>query len=140
MAIQAKSQEISNPKGLYDPRPHGYSHVTAVPVNSSLVFVAGQAGTNEKGELSADFRTQVRFTLKNIETALKSKGLTLRHIAKLTTLVVDYGPEKHKILIEESQKAWPDEKYPVNTLIPVSRLALDGMQIEIDATAVLLKD
>lgn len=140
MAIQAQSQEISNPKGLYDPRPHGYSHMATVPANSILVFVAGQAGTDEKGELSTDFRTQVRFTLKNMETALKSKGLTLKHIAKLTTLVVDYGPEKHKILIEESKKAWPDEKYPVNTLIPVSRLALDAMQIEIDATAVLLKD
>jgi enamine deaminase RidA (YjgF/YER057c/UK114 family) len=134
----AIAQDITNPKGLYDPRPHGYSHLASVPANSTLVFVAGQAGTDEKGQLSSDFRTQVRFALENLRVALKSKGLQLKNIAKLTTLVVDYSPEKHQVLIEESKKAWPDEKYPVNTLIPVSGLALSHMQIEIDATAVLV--
>ncbi|MBB6272347.1 enamine deaminase RidA (YjgF/YER057c/UK114 family) [Pedobacter cryoconitis] len=131
------AQEITNPKGLYDPRQHGYSHVATVPANSILVFVAGQAGTDAEGKLSDDFRTQVRFTFENLAIALKSKGLQMKHIAKLTTLVVDYDAEKHKILIEEGKKVWPDEKFPVNTLIPVPRLALDGMLIEIDATAVM---
>ncbi|KIO77509.1 hypothetical protein TH53_09505 [Pedobacter lusitanus] len=132
---KVSAQEITNPKGLYDPRVHGYSHVATVPANSILVFVAGQAGTDSEGQLSKDFRTQVSFTFKNLATALKSKGLELHHIAKLTTLVVNYNAEKHKILIEEGKKFWPDEKFPVNTLIPVSGLALDGMLIEIDATA-----
>lgn len=135
IAINAQSQEISNPKGLYDPRPHGYSHVATIPANTMLVFVAGQAGTDEHGSLSTDFRAQVSYTFKNLAIALKSKNLTLKNIAKLTTLVVDYNAAKHKILIEECKKVWPDEVYPVNTLIPVSRLALDGMLIEIDATA-----
>ena len=139
MALQSKSQEITNPAGLYDPRPHGYSHVATVPGNSTLVFVAGQAGTDDKGELSKEFRAQVHYTFQNIAIALKSKGLKMKDIVKLTTLVVDYDSEKHHILIEECKKVWPDEKYPVNTLIPVSRLALDGMQIEIDATAVSIK-
>ncbi|MGY0041223.1 hypothetical protein [Pedobacter sp. NJ-S-72] len=39
--------------------------------------------------------------------------------------------------MKKQKKVWPDEKFPVNTLIPVSRLALDGMLIEIDATAVM---
>ena len=124
---QGIAQEITNPKGLYDPRQHGYSHVATVPANSILIFVAGQAGTDKEGELSEDFRAQVRFTFENLAIALKSKGLEMQHIAKLTTLVVDYDTEKHKILIEEGKKIWPDEKFPVNTLIPVSRLALDGM-------------
>ena len=136
-AQQGIAQEITNPKGLYDPRPHGYSHIATVPANSILVFVAGQAGTDSKGELSTDFRTQVRYTFENLAIALKSKGLQMKHIAKLTTLVVDYDADKHRILIEEGKKVWPDEQFPVNTLIPVSRLALDGMLIEIDATAVM---
>lgn len=135
-AYNTKAQEITNPKGLYDPKPHGYSHVATVPAGSTLVFVAGQAGTDEKGNLSNDFRTQVRYTFQNIVIALNSKGLKAGDIVKLTTLVVGYNPEKHKILIEESRKVWPNEKYPVNTLIPVAALALEGMQIEIDATAV----
>lgn len=31
---------------------------------------------------------------------------------------------------------WPAKDFPVNTLIPVPRLALDGMLVEIDAVAV----
>ena len=128
--------EITNPEGIYDPRPHGYSHVAAVPAWSQLVFIAGQGGSRTDGILSADFRTQVAIVFENIAIALASKGLKMENIAKLTTLVVDYDDEKHQILIEESTKIWPDLKFPVNTLIPVQRLALNGMLIEIDATAI----
>jgi enamine deaminase RidA (YjgF/YER057c/UK114 family) len=128
--------EITNPEGIYDPRPHGYSHVASVPANSQLVFVAGQGGSRTDGILSDDFRTQVSIVFENIALALKSKNLTMANIAKLTTLVVDYDDEKHRVLIEESTRIWPDLKFPVNTLIPVKRLALNGMLIEIDATAI----
>lgn len=128
--------EISNPEGIYDPTPHGYSHVASVSANNLIVFVAGQGGSKTDGALSDDFRTQVKIVFENIEIALSSKGLKMQNIAKLTTLVVNYDDEKHQILIEESTKIWPDLKFPVNTLIPVARLALDGMLIEIDATAV----
>ncbi|QIL38849.1 RidA family protein [Pedobacter sp. HDW13] len=128
--------EITNPEGIYDPRPHGYSHVAAVPAWSQLVFVAGQGGSRIDGILSADFRTQVSIVFENIAIALASKGLKMENIAKLSTLVVDYDDEKHQVLIEESTKIWPDLKFPVNTLIPIQRLALKGMLIEIDATAI----
>jgi len=128
--------EITNPIGIYDPRPHGYSHIASVPADRQLVFVAGQGGSRTNGILSDDFRTQVVIVFENIALALKSRNLTMANIAKLTTLVVDYDDAKHEILIEESNKIWPDQKFPVNTLIPVQRLALNGMLIEIDATAV----
>lgn len=130
------SQEISNPETLYDPTIHGYSHVAVIPANSVQVFVAGQGGHTKKGVISHDFRKQVQQSFKNLELALQSKGLSLKNIVKLTTLVVDYDEKKHQILIEESAKIWTDKKFPVNTLIPVPRLALTEMQIEIDATAV----
>jgi len=128
--------EITNPAGIYDPRPHAYSHVATVSAKDILVFVAGQGGSRMDGILINDFRTQVKIVFENIAIALASKGLTMHHIAKQTTLVVAYDDEKHRILIEESTKIWPDQKFPVNTLIPVGRLALEGMLIEIDATAV----
>jgi enamine deaminase RidA (YjgF/YER057c/UK114 family) len=134
--METPGLEITNPAGIYDPRPHGYSQLASVPTGSQLVFVAGQGGSRTDGILSDDFRTQVGIVFGNIALALKSKNLTMASIAKLTTLVVDYDETKHEILIEESNKIWPDQKFPVNTLIPVQRLALNGMLIEIDATAV----
>lgn len=128
--------EITNPEGIYDPRVHGYSHVASVSAKDLLVFVAGQGGSKTDGVLSDDFRTQVKIVFENIDIALSSKGLKMQNIAKLTTLVVNYDEKKHQILIEESTKIWHDLQFPVNTLIPVTRLALDGMLIEIDATAI----
>ncbi|MGN7988150.1 RidA family protein [Pedobacter sp. 22226] len=134
--MEKPTLEITNPAGIYDPRPHAYSHLASVPADRELVFVAGQGGSRTDGILSNDFRTQVSIVFENIALALKSKNLTMANIAKLTTLVVDYDEDKHHVLIEESNKIWPDQKFPVNTLIPVQRLALKGMLIEIDAVAV----
>ncbi|GAA4209358.1 RidA family protein [Pedobacter jeongneungensis] len=134
--MEKPTLEITNPAGIYDPRPHAYSHLASVPADRELVFVAGQGGSRTDGILSNDFRTQVSIVFENIALALKSKNLTMANIAKLTTLVVGYDEDKHHVLIEESNKIWPDQKFPVNTLIPVQRLALNGMLIEIDAVAV----
>jgi enamine deaminase RidA (YjgF/YER057c/UK114 family) len=49
---------------------------------------------------------------------------------------VDHDAEKLNIIIEAFKKMWPDNKFPVNTLIPVPRLALDNMLVEIDAVAI----
>lgn len=80
--------EITNPAGIYDPRPHGYSHVASVSARDLLVFVAGQGGSKTDGVLSGDFKMQVQIAFENIEIALASKGLKMKHIAKLTTLLL----------------------------------------------------
>lgn len=131
------AQEFSNPPSLFDPLPHGFSHVVKTPRHSQLVFVAGQGGEeNKEGELSSDFRRQTYRALRNIHEALNAHGLDMESVVKVTTLVVDHDKEKLQILTEEFQKVWQDDKFPVNTLIPVPRLALDNMLVEIDAVAV----
>ncbi|RAJ00352.1 enamine deaminase RidA (YjgF/YER057c/UK114 family) [Chitinophaga skermanii] len=136
--MTTKIHTTSNPGNIFNPQPFGFSHVAQVPANAKIIYIAGQGGESDtQGTLSNDFRTQVACALQNLRTALQSAGADLQHIAKLTTLVVDHSQEKLQIIIEEWKKAWPDELYPVNTLIPVPRLALDGMLVEIDATAVV---
>jgi enamine deaminase RidA (YjgF/YER057c/UK114 family) len=131
------SQEFSNPEALFDPAPYGFSHVAAVPGSGKFIFVAGQGGEeNKDGRLSPDFRTQVHYALQNIAIALHSKGLTMSAVVKVTTLVVDHNDDKLRVIIEAFEKTWPDKKFPVNTLIPVPRLALENMLVEIDAIAV----
>jgi enamine deaminase RidA (YjgF/YER057c/UK114 family) len=131
------SQTFHNPDALFNPSPYGFSHVAVVPGGSRLVFVAGQGGEeNTEGKLSADFRTQVQHSLKNINIALQTQQLSMKSVVKVTTLVVDHNAEKLNIIIEEFKKMWPDKQFPVNTLIPVPRLALDNMLVEIDAVAI----
>ncbi len=134
------SQTFHNPDALFNPSPYGFSHVAVVPGGSKLVFIAGQGGEeNKEGKLSSDFRTQVQHSLNNIKTALQSQQLTMKAVVKVTTLVVDHDAAKLNIIIEEFKKIWPDKQFPVNTLIPVPRLALDNMLVEIDAVAIANK-
>ena len=37
---------LTNPAGLYDPAPNGYSHVALLQPGARLVFIAGQGGEN----------------------------------------------------------------------------------------------
>ncbi|SEW50623.1 RidA family protein [Chitinophaga arvensicola] len=136
MAQETYAPQFINPAGLYDPAPNAYSHIAVVPAGHTLVFVAGQGGEAADGRLVNDFRTQLKQAFSNLQTALTSQGLTFKDVVKQTTLIVDHNPEKLKILTEESLQIWPDKQFPVNTLIPVPGLALEGMLIEIDVTAV----
>lgn len=136
-SVYTSAQTFTNPPALFDPITYGFSHVALVPADRKFVFVAGQGGEEDtSGKLSNDFRRQTRQALRNIETALRSQQLDMKAVVKVTTLVVEHDAEKLRIITEEFYKMWPDKKFPVNTLIPVPRLALDNMLVEIDAIAV----
>jgi enamine deaminase RidA (YjgF/YER057c/UK114 family) len=124
-----------NPPGLYDPSPYCYSHVAVLREGCRTVCVSGQGGENETGELSPDFRTQVRQALRNLQTALKAAGAGAADVAKLTVLIVDHTEDKLRLLGSELTEAFGEGPKPACTLIPVPRLALDAMLVEIEAVA-----
>ena len=136
-AQQAAVVRLINPPGLYDPAPHGYSHVAVIPPGARLVIVSGQGGENERGELTPDFRAQVRQAFRNLQVALTAGGAALGDIAKLTLLIVDHNDEKLAVFGAELDRVWPAGRMkPACTLIPVERLALEGMLFEVEAMAV----
>ncbi|QJQ21078.1 RidA family protein [Pseudomonas sp. SK] len=129
--------QLSNPEGLYDPSDNAYSHVAEVRAGSRLLFIAGQGGEDCHGQLSPLFAEQARQALANLELALGSKGANLSQVFKLTLLVVDHSQTRLREWVAEADKAWGPQPKPTCTLIPVARLALDGMLVEIEAVAAL---
>lgn len=129
--------ELSNPQGLYDPSANAYSHVAEISPQARLLYLAGQGGEDIEGRLSEDFAEQARQALANLQTALRSKGAGLGDVFKLTLLIVDHSQEKLRQWVAEADRAWGPHMKPACTLIAVPRLALDGMQIEVDAIAAL---
>jgi len=127
--------KIINPSTLYDPTPNAYSHVAVVESFKNIIHIAGQGGENSKGELSPNFEEQVAQTFDNIQHALEAASAELSNIAVLRVLVVDHSVEKHQILIKIMQNLWKNHPFPACTLIPVPRLALEHMLIEVEATA-----
>lgn len=128
--------QYKNPKGLFDPTPFAFSHSTTASDNGSYVFISGQSGGEGlEHKLSKDFRMQVKAALQNLNTVLEASDLTTDDVLKITILIVDHDQEKLKIWTEEMHKVWKNNKFPASTLIPVPKLALDGMLIEVDAVA-----
>ncbi len=133
----AAAVRLMNPPGLYDPAPHGYSHVAVISPGTRLVIVSGQGGENERGDLAPDFRAQVRQAFGNLQVAVTAGGAALGDIAKLTLLIVDHNEEKLAVFGAELDRVWPAGRMkPACTLIPVERLALKGMLFEVEAMAV----
>ena len=137
MSTRSRPLALINPAGLYDPTANGYSHVASIAAGTRLVYVAGQGGETEDGVLAPDFRRQVRQALRNLGTALAAAGTGFTDVAKLTVLIVDHSEQRLHEFSEELALALGDGPKPACTLIPVSRLALDGMLFEVEAVAAL---
>jgi enamine deaminase RidA (YjgF/YER057c/UK114 family) len=127
---------IVNPQNLYDPTPNGYSTAVIVPGEGRVAYISGQGGQDSKGALSADFAVQVEQAYANLRTALEGIGARPDQVAKLTVFVVDHDMSKLAVLTRNVKEMF-GAALPAQTLIPVPKLAVDGMLFEVEAVAVL---
>ena len=127
---------IVNPQGLYDPAPNGYSHAVIASGGSRIAYIAGQGGEDSTGKLSPDFAVQVEQAYANLRAALAGIGAKPNQVIKLTTFVVDHDQSKLGVLTKHVKETF-GEALPAQTLVPVPRLALDGMLFEVEAVVVL---
>ena len=127
---------IVNPDGLYDPAPNGYSHAVVAKGGSRIAFIAGQGGENQAGTLSPQFSDQVKQAYANLQTVLDAVGAKPGQVTKTTTYVVDYDPSMLTLMTQVAKQMFGDA-LPAQCLVPVPRLALDGMLFEVDAIAIL---
>ena len=127
---------IVNPPGLFDPAPNGFSHAVVSQKGTRVAYIAGQGGEDRTGALSPKFAEQVEQAYANLLTALDAVGAKPHQVTKITTYVVNYDSSMLEVMTEQVQKLFGD-RLPAQTLVPVPRLALDGMLFEVDAIAVL---
>lgn len=127
---------IVNPQNLYDPSPNGYSTAVIAPREARVAYISGQGGQDGTGGLSPDFAVQVEQAYANLRTALDGLGAKPNQVAKLTVFVVDHDMSKLAVLTRNVKEMF-GEALPAQTLIPVPRLAVDGMLFEVEAVAVL---
>jgi len=100
-----------------------------------VIHIAGQGGEDDQGSLSPSFEEQVSQALDNLQTALRSAHADLTDVARLRILVVDHDEDRLGIIARQVRRRWANRAAPTCTLIPVPRLALDGMLFEIEAEA-----
>lgn len=125
------SIEAFNPDGMAPPGGH-YSHAVAA---AGLVFVSGQLPIDAAGRKlgDANFETQARQVLDNLEAALLAAGSGKERLLQVRVYLTDIG---HWPAFNQLYATWLGAHRPARAVVPVPALHF-GLLIEVEATAML---
>ncbi len=99
-----------------------------------LVFVSGTTSLDSRGRVQGkDAGEQTLVTMRKIEAGLKSAGATLKDLTRLTIFVTDI--RDMGAVTKRLAKALKGSVVS-STLVAVSALAVPGLLVEIESTAV----
>jgi reactive intermediate/imine deaminase len=118
--------------GLADP----ISHYTDAVVAGELLFISGLVGVDGQGALVGgdDVAAQARQVFENMRVVLDEAGCRFEDVVKVTVYLtdVDDRPKINPVRQEVFGGA-----RPASTLVEVSRLAIPGAKVEIEAVALI---
>jgi 2-iminobutanoate/2-iminopropanoate deaminase len=122
-------EEIRVP-GLAEP----ISHYTDAVVSDGLVFVSGCVPVDGAGELVGgdDVVAQARQVFANVGAVLAAAGATFADVLKVTLYLTDIGDRR---AIDAVRREVFGPVRPASTLVEVSRLAIPGARLEVEAVA-----
>lgn len=119
------------PDGVH-PLPWPYSHAVQI---GDLLLIAGQVALDQDLKLvgPGDVETQARQTWENIEAIVEAAGGKITDVVSVTTYVtnIEHLDTIHRV----RREYFPDGKFPVATVVEVSRLGLEGLLLETQAIA-----
>ena len=102
-----------------------------------IVWLAGQATTTDGDgkDISGNFEAQTHRVFALIDDIMRRAGGTLANLVTMTVFIKEarYGDR----FVELRKQKFPDGKYPGSALITVTNFARPGMEIEIQAIAVI---
>jgi reactive intermediate/imine deaminase len=117
-------------------QPEPLSHYTDAVRAGDLVFVSGCVPVDELGHLVGgdDIVEQARQTFRNVGDVLAAAGARHRDVVKVTIFLTDVDDRPS---INPVRQEFFGDTRPASTLVEVSRLAIPGAKIEVEAIAVL---
>ena len=100
-----------------------------------FVFVSGTTSLNAKGQVQGkNAAEQTAITMRKIEAGLKSAGARLADLARTTIYVTDI---RDMSAVSQALGKALKGSVVTSTLVAVSALAVPGLLVEIEATAVV---
>ncbi|MDH4346200.1 MAG: RidA family protein [Thermoleophilia bacterium] len=123
-----------DPAGLH-PAP-GFSHV-AITDGSRVVHLAGQVALAEDFSIvgGADLAAQTEAAMRNVEIALRAAGATWDDVVRRTIYTV--RPTEYEVITAAIDRVTGGAAHPAQTIVGITGLAVPGLLIEIECTAVL---
>ena len=119
-------------EGLAEP----ISHYTDAVVAGELLFISGLVGVDRDGALVGedDVAAQTRQVFENMRTVLAEAGCRFEDVVKVTVYLTDVDDRPK---INPVRKEVFGDARPASTLVEVSRLAVPGAKVEIEAVALI---
>ncbi len=115
----------------------GYSQAWLVEGASRHLHVAGQGAFDERGALlhPGDVAAQSARALDNLETVLRSAGMAVSDVVSVRGYVTDMGAFQRTAGAALASFFAERGVRPALTVVEVSRLGVEGMEVEIEACA-----
>ncbi len=128
------NRQLISPEELH-PSP-GFSHI-AMASGSKIVCLAGQGALEPDFTLvgMTDLATQTRRAMQNVGAALRAVGADFDDVVRRT--IYTTRPSEFEVIAAAIDEVTGGGEQPAQTIVGVTGLALPGMLIEIEVTAVL---
>lgn len=127
------------PEGHWDwPSPISFQQVIKV---GRMIYVGGQVSAKGQGEVvfPDDLEAQTHEIMRNIDACLKLVGAKLDDIVKLNTFFKGGADFDHPIRYFSIRSAYFSDPGPTTTGVPLEKIAIEGMELEIEAYAMVEK-
>ena len=126
-------RQLINPPELH-PAP-GFSHV-AVAEGTRVVHLAGQVALDREFGIVGgdDLGEQTRAAMRNVEAVLTAAGAAWGDVVRRT--VYTLHPTEYETITAEIDDVTGGAEHPAQTIVGVTGLAVPGLLIEIECTAV----
>jgi enamine deaminase RidA (YjgF/YER057c/UK114 family) len=126
------TRKLVNPDALH-PAP-GFSHV-AEARGGRVVHFAGQVALDAQfGVVGADPHAQTVAAMQNVKTAMDAVGIVWDDIVRRT--IYTLHPTEYETITRAIEEVTEGADNPPQTIIGVTGLAVPGLLIEIECTAV----
>jgi enamine deaminase RidA (YjgF/YER057c/UK114 family) len=132
--MSAGRRELISPPEIH-PAP-GFSHI-AIGRGQKLVCFAGQVALAPDFSLigEGDLAEQTRAAMRNLGHALTAAGATWDDVVRRTIYTID--ATRYEVITEAIEQVQGSTEHPAQTIVGVTGLAVPGLLIEIEATALL---
>ncbi|MBA2332544.1 MAG: RidA family protein [Actinobacteria bacterium] len=127
-------RELVNPPELH-PAP-GFSHV-AIAAGTKVVHIAGQVALDQEFGIVGgdDLSEQTKAAMRNVDLALKAAGATWDDVVRRT--IYTLHPTEFAAITAAIDEVTGGAEHPAQTIVGITGLAVSGLLIEIECTAVI---
>lgn len=128
------ARTLINPDALH-PAP-GFSHI-AIATGTKTVHFAGQVALDKDFHVVGgdDLHAQTEAAMRNLEIALGEAGVTWADIVRRT--IYTTAPTEFEVITAAIHSVTGGEGDPAQTIVGITGLAIPGLLIEIECTAVI---